>query len=120
MKIDTTNPEYDPAFKKFIYLILEDPILKVPDFTKKFILRTDASDVASGAVLSQDTLLVTLTERLMNTRSITTQMRKNSWPLYGRHKTFRHYLLGRHFEISSDHQPLRWLYRMKDPNLIFT
>ena len=29
------------------------PILKYPDFSKKFILLTDASEIALGAILSQ-------------------------------------------------------------------
>jgi len=37
-------------------LLCNDPILQNPDFSKQFILTTDASNVALGAVLSQDSL----------------------------------------------------------------
>jgi len=117
MKIDTTNPEYDSAFKKLKYLISEDPILKVPDFTKKFTLTTDASDVALGAVLSQDGHPLSYISRTLNEHEINySTIEKELLAIVWATKTFRHYLLGRHFEISSDHQPLSWLYRMKDPN----
>ena len=33
--------------------LVEAPVLRAPDFTKPFLVRTDASDYAIGAVLSQ-------------------------------------------------------------------
>ena len=29
---------------------------------------------------------------------------------------YKHYLLGNHFRVSSDHEALKWLFSMKEPN----
>jgi hypothetical protein len=34
-------------------MLAEEPVLKLPDYTKPFVLRTDGSTVAVGAVLLQ-------------------------------------------------------------------
>jgi len=42
------------AFSKLKELLCAKPILRLPDMEKPFTLRTDASDVGLGAVLSQE------------------------------------------------------------------
>ncbi|KAK3889435.1 hypothetical protein Pcinc_006571 [Petrolisthes cinctipes] len=41
------------AFNQLKNYLVQDPILLSPDFTKPFVLQTDASDIAVGAVLLQ-------------------------------------------------------------------
>ncbi|XP_076037748.1 uncharacterized protein LOC143023125 [Oratosquilla oratoria] len=42
------------AFEHLKAMLTRDPVLRSPDFTKPFVLHTDASDVAIGAVLLQE------------------------------------------------------------------
>lgn len=50
------NAEFLEAFEVCKTLLTNDPILKYPEFDKPFILTTDASNFAIGAVLSQGPL----------------------------------------------------------------
>lgn len=52
----TIDQEYIDAFEKCKTLLCNDPLLQYPDLSKRFILTTDASNVALGAVLSQGPL----------------------------------------------------------------
>ena len=47
------NKAQQKAFEEIQDLIITDPILQYPDFKKPFIVTTDASDYAIGAILSQ-------------------------------------------------------------------
>jgi hypothetical protein len=47
------NEDTDEAFNSFKPLLKSKSLLQYPDFTKPFILSTDASNEALGAVLSQ-------------------------------------------------------------------
>lgn len=42
------------AFTHLKHLLAQEPVLQAPDFTKLFALQTDASNIASGAVLLQE------------------------------------------------------------------
>ncbi|HRO64990.1 MAG TPA: RNase H-like domain-containing protein [Candidatus Dojkabacteria bacterium] len=45
--------EHDKAFQEMIALLAKKPILKLPDYSKEFILKTDASDIGFGGALVQ-------------------------------------------------------------------
>uniref|UniRef100_A0A1B0C8P4 RNA-directed DNA polymerase n=1 Tax=Lutzomyia longipalpis TaxID=7200 RepID=A0A1B0C8P4_LUTLO len=48
------TPEADEAFGKLKELLTTAPILKLPDYSKPFIVRSDASDVGAGGMLIQE------------------------------------------------------------------
>jgi hypothetical protein len=85
------------------------------DFGKKFILQTDASGVALGAVLSQEVDGVRQPIAYAS-RTLTAQERKASSiyeleclaVLFGTDK-FRRYLENREFLLETDNQALSWL-----------
>lgn len=48
------NPEADEAFQKLKIAMITVPVLSLPDFTKRFVVKTDASGKGIRAVLIQD------------------------------------------------------------------
>ena len=114
------NSECEQAFGTLKKYLTEAPILAYPDFSKPFILDTDASDTSIGAVLSQvhdgkervvcyGSISLTKSERKY---CVT---RKELLSLVHFVKHYRHYLLGKQFKIRTDHNSLRWLMKTKNP-----
>ena len=102
-------------------LLINSPILQYLDFTKPFILTTDASNVAIGAILSQGPICsdkpIAYASRTLNdceTKYSTFEIELLAivWAC----KYFRPYLLGRKFTIYTDHRPLVWLFKLRGPN----
>lgn len=115
------NTQYIDCFEKCKQLLTNDPILQYPDFTRDFILTTDASNVAIGAILSQGTIGTdkpvcyasrTLNESEINYSTIEKELLAIVWAT----KYFRPYLFGRKFRIVTDHKPLQWVMNLKEPN----
>ena len=96
------------------------PILLFPDFDKPFMLTTDASDTAIGAVLSQEKdnfdHRVAYLSRSLNKAELnySTTEEECLAVLYALNQ-FRPYLLGRKFTLIADHMPLNWTHSQKDP-----
>lgn len=95
-------------------------ILKYPDFTKEFIITTDASNVACGAVLSQhingSDLPIAYASKTFNPaeakkHTIFQEMIAIHWAI----NHFKPYVYGRKFKIRTDHRPLVFLFGMKEP-----
>ncbi|KAH0821183.1 hypothetical protein GEV33_001608 [Tenebrio molitor] len=114
------TPEAQEAFQKIKDALVSAPVLSSPDFSKPFVIQTDASDTGLGAVLTQD---LDGDERVIAyaSRSLTKAERNYSVTereclavLFALEK-FRPYVEGTHFTIVTDHYSLLWLNRMKDP-----
>jgi hypothetical protein len=99
--------EQQEAFEALKRTISQPPMLRIADFSKKFILQTDGSDVALKAVLSQ--------ESDGASRTLSTQERKVSSTyeleclavLFG--TEFRKYTEHQEFILETDNQALSWL-----------
>lgn len=115
------DQKYMDAFHQCKELLTHAPLLQYPDPSKPYILTTDASAVALGAVLSQGTVGTdqpiayasrTLSETEMRYSTIERELLAVIWAV----KHFRPYLYGNKFTIYTDHRPLAWLDSLKEPN----
>ena len=111
--------EFIEAFKTLKKTLITAPILQYPKFDEEFVLTTDASQYAAGAVLSQGPigrdLPISYASRTLNpaeTRysTIERELLAIVWAV----KHFRPYLYGKHFKIVTDHRSLTWLFSNKD------
>jgi hypothetical protein len=94
--------------------------LQHPDFSKEFILTTDASNQGLGAILSQgeigkDLPVVYASRNLNKAEKKYTTSEKELLAIVWGVKHFRPYLYGRKFKVASDHKPLTWIMNVKDP-----
>lgn len=116
-KVNITDPEYISSFEMLKRLLINEPILKYPDFLKTFTVTTDASQYALGAILSQEGHPIcyasrTLNDHEQNYSTIEKELLAVVWAT----KYFRPYVFGRKFLIETDHKPLQWLFSIKEPN----
>lgn len=110
----------DEAFTYLRDALCREPILQYPDFTKTFIVTTDASDTAIGGVLSQGTagkdMPISYVSRLLNPAEQNySTIEKELLAIVYCVQQFRPYLYGRQFDLFTDHRPLVWLNSVKDP-----
>lgn len=113
------TPDKIKCFEKCKSLLTMDPILAYPDFSKDFILTTDASDFAVGAVLSQgqigkDHPIAYASRTLSKSEENYCTTEKELLAIIWAVKHFRPYLYGRRFKLVTDHQPL--IYSMTSAN----
>lgn len=115
------DDDFVKSFETCKSVLSNEPILQYPDFSRPFILTTDASNVALGAVLSQgkigEDLPVAFASRTLNDseRNYST-IEKELLAIVWATKYFRPYLYGRKFTIMCDHKPLQWIFSLKEPN----
>lgn len=109
------------SFEKLKTALVQPQILQYPDFNKQFIVTTDASKDACGAVLSQDFngkdlpiafASKSFTKGESNKATIEQELLAIHWAI----NYFRPYLYGVKFLVKSDHKPLVYLFSMKNPS----
>ncbi|CAK9811734.1 Retrovirus-related Pol polyprotein from transposon 297 [Anthophora quadrimaculata] len=113
--------EQERAFNTLREMLCSEPILQYPDFTKPFIVTTDASGYAVGAVLSQGKigkdLPIAYASRLLNAAEANyATIEKECLAIMYAVQYFRPYLYGREFTLVTDHRPLVWMHNVKDPS----
>lgn len=131
--------EQRDAFNCIKNCLTSRPILSYPNFTREFIIYTDASGYGIGAVLAQmqsplqsadsaaDSelgrsesgdmeVVVAYTSKHLNDREAkwsTTE--KEAYAIIHAVDVFRTYLYGRKFTVFTDHRPLEWLMSKAEP-----
>ena len=116
------TPRCEIAFQNLKKQLCSDPVLRSPDFTKQFIVQTDASDRGVGAVLSQlddnndDHPVAYFSRKLLPREEKYSTIEKECLAIKLAVHAFHVYLLGRPFTIQTDHRSLEWLDRLKDNN----
>lgn len=118
VKFEWTD-ECETSFNFFKNALSTPPVLDYPDFSEDnvFILQTDSSGKALGAVLTnKNKKPVAYASRSLNKAELNYPIvEKEMLALVFGVKHFRPYLYGRHFKILTDHRPLVYLFSMTNP-----
>ena len=117
------GPDEINAFETLKLKLSTEPVVLLhPNFSKEFLIFTDASNYGVGCVLSQlqddgAEQVVAYASRHLNEaeRKYPAIEREGLAVMFGIRK-FRHYLLDNPFTVISDHRPLQWLSTFKDTN----
>ena len=109
------------AFSSVKQSLVSCPVLQIPDLSKQFIVRTDASEVGVGGILMQyhsDVLLPVAyaSRKLLSNEKNYSTVEKECLAIVFAVRAFSLYLLGAKFLLEVDHRPLVYLSKMKNLN----
>ena len=111
------SEECEQAFRNLKTKLTEAPIQAYPRFDKEaspLVLQTDASLTGLGAVLEQDGQVIAYASRTLSMSEVNDSViQRECLAVVWGTKQFRHYLLGRPFQLWTDHEPLKWLAGQK-------
>lgn len=116
------SPECEEAFQKLKEALTGDSILQYPDFSKKFVLATDASDISIGGSLQQEDAQGNLKPVAYAGRSLKpaeknyTVTHRELLAVVWAVEYFRVYLESAKFLILTDHSALTFLMKQKHAN----
>lgn len=115
------TPLFVKTFESCKVILTQSDILQYPDFNQPFILTTDASNFAIGAVLSQgiigkDKPVAFASRTLSKSEENYSAIEKELLAIVWAAKYFRPYLFGQKFTLYTDHQPLTYALNLKTPN----
>ena len=113
--------ELQRSFDSLKAALTRDPVCKLPDVSRPFVLRTDASDTGLGAILLQEhdgtfRIVSCASRKLKGAELNYSVIEKECFAIVWGVNKFSPYLTGVQFVIQSDHQPLQFLQRMKATN----
>ena len=112
--------EAEATFQQLKQMLTEAPILSYPKADAPFILDTDASNYAIGAVLSQyqegqERVIAYYSRTLSPPEKQYCVTRMELLAVVQAVQHFHSYLYGRHFTVRTDHAALKWLLNFKNP-----
>lgn len=115
------DEECEKAFERLKRELINHVTLKIPDFSLPFYITTDASSIACGATLSQgdspkDRPIVFFSRTLTTTQQRCSTIQKELLAIMMALEAFQPYIYGRKFTIITDHEPLKYLFSLKNPN----
>lgn len=111
----------ETAFNTLKTYLCSSPVLRSPDFSRRFVVQVDASEVGLGAVLAQREVeaeqpILYLSRKLLPRESRYSVIEKEGLAIKWALESLKYYLLGREFDLETDHRALTWINSMKDHN----
>ncbi|GBG72409.1 hypothetical protein CBR_g11988 [Chara braunii] len=109
----------ETAFQALKEALVSHPVLRIADPNLTFVVTTDASQFGIGAVLQEDDgdglrPLEYYSKRMPSHKVGTSTYMRELYALREALTHWKHYLLGRHFKVYSDHQTLQWIKTQTD------
>eukprot|EP00731_Ephydatia_muelleri_P028340 Em0019g1213a len=113
------NSECQNAFQHLKHLLVSPPILAYPQFQLPFVVASDASGCAIGAVLSQEhegeeKVIAYWSRQLSKAERNYSTIEREALAVVAAVKEFFPYLYGKPFNLLTDHNPLTSLRGLKD------
>lgn len=113
------------AFDDLRGALCSSDVLIYPDFRDPFLLSTDASGVALGAVLSQireghERPVAYASRQLSRAEQNYSTTERELLAVVWATAQFRCFLIGRRFTLVTDHAALKWMLHLKDPSAKLT
>ena len=98
------SEEAQATFEALKKAMTAAPVLALPDFTKPFMVEANASGGGIGAVLMQDSHPIAYLSKALSPRhQALSAYEKEFMAVVLPVEKWRHYLMGRHFVIKTDH-----------------
>lgn len=115
----TWTEECEAAFQAPKACLCSSPVLRSPDFRRRFLVQTDASAVGLGAVLAQgdpgeEQPVLYLSRKLLPRETRYSTVEKDGLDIKWALERLRYYPLGRELDLETDHRALTWINSMKD------
>jgi hypothetical protein len=108
----------DHAFQELKEAMCTTPVLDLPDFTKNFVLKCDASGRGIGAVLIQEGRPLDFTNKQLSERHLGQSIyEKEMLVILHAVDLWHPYLLGKCFQIKTDHQSLKYFLEKRPSSL---
>ncbi|GBG69177.1 hypothetical protein CBR_g3877 [Chara braunii] len=119
------NEECTTAFEALKEALVSHPVLCIADPKLTFVVTTDASLYRIGAVLQQDNgdglrPLEYYSKRMPSHKVAASTYMRELYALREALDHWKHYLLGRHFKVFSDHETLKWIQTQINPSTMLT
>ena len=112
----TWNEEYEAAFQSLKMRLLQSPVLSFPNFSYPFLIDTEASETAPGAVWSQviegEERRVAFESRVLTKTEVNyATTKREALGIVQAMQWFRPYIYGTECIVRTDHASLQWLFR---------
>jgi len=102
------NDEATRSFLELKEALTKAPVLQFPDFEQEFVIETDACSTGIGVVLLQNNHPIAYFSSKLSGRMASASVYvKEMFAITQSVSKWRHYLLGRHFTIKTDHKSLK-------------
>ena len=126
--VSTWTYDYKAHFERFKKQIGEAATLHFPDYSLKWVLRTDASEYAVGAVLFQERVhsdgtivnepIGFTAKRFSDPASKWDTYKREAYGIYHGVHSFSYYLRGKSFLVETDHRNLQWIETAQAPIVV--